>query len=150
VSPIQVLKLPDGVTFDLQPQTSADGIENTDFILKSKYGYVTFRVAPYPQRISARSRQGSVLYKYCEVSDDTGIWLAKFYVQLRADFRGLGIFSNYFREDFLPWVEGLFQCMTYELDWQECLEGDVERMVVSLTRQVEALQRATSVQGSGK
>lgn len=49
------------------------------------------------------------------------------------------MFSKHFQENFLPWVEGLFECVKNELDWQLCLERDLERIVVELREEVKTL-----------
>ncbi|MEW6735570.1 MAG: hypothetical protein AB1489_30040 [Acidobacteriota bacterium] len=153
--PFKVIKIPLRLTLDVQNKDVQDNIstnkmERTEVILKSSYGTLKFTITPYAQRVSAKSREGSILYKYCGVDEQIELWLAKFYIQMSTDFGGLRIFTRDFREDFLPWVEGLFECVRNELDWKLCMERDLERMVVDLTDKMEALQQVQSQQSSVK
>lgn len=138
-SALQVITIPEGMTLGVRETKDTNGLEKTEVILEVRSGKLAFAVAPHPQKVKSQSREGAILYKYCGASEGTDLWLAKFYIQLSADFSGPRIFSPRFRKDFLPWIEGLFECARNELDWQLCLERDLERMVVELSVQMERL-----------
>ena len=138
-SVIQKIELPEGVTLDMKESKGADGTERCEITLSSQYGILSLAFSPYPQKVSNHSREGMIMRKYCGVSEQAELWLAKFSVQISADFGGLRVFGKHFRKAFLPWVEGLFECIKNELDWQLCLERDLERMLVELKEQVRTL-----------
>jgi hypothetical protein len=142
----RVLRIPQGLTLEASEITAEGDLARTEITLKSRYGKLTFAVAHYPSKTSARSREGSIMNKYCAIDKDEEVWLAKFHVRLAADFGGLRIFGRQFRRDFLPWIEGLFEHVREELDWQLCLERDPERMLVGLTHRVDALLGALAQQ----
>ncbi len=132
----QHIGIPRGLALGVGSYKEPDGSEKGEITLACKYGAVTFRFSPYPQRISSRSREGKILLKYSASSDQTELWLAKFSCHLSADFGGLAVFTEHFQKALLPWVEGLFRCVRSELDWRVCMERDLERMVVELREQL--------------
>jgi hypothetical protein len=135
----QQIEIPEDVALGVREHKGADGTEKRETTLSSPYGVLSFAISPYPQRISSRSREGTVVHKYCGVSEQSDLWIAKFSLRIRAEFGGLRVFSKHFQENFLPWVEGLLECVKNELDWQLCLERDLERIVVELREEVKTL-----------
>jgi hypothetical protein len=142
----QVFKVPKGVSLDMNK--NEDGIERCEISLKSDYGTVSVAISPYPEKVDGRSREGAKLYRYCGVPrgplDKSGpwqeeLWLAKFPLQISADLGGWRVFTEHFKQGYLPWVEGFLEDIKSKLDWQLCLERDLERMVVGLSRQMKTL-----------
>jgi hypothetical protein len=138
-SSFQNIEFPEGMTLDVKESKDAEGIERCEVILSSRHGGLSITFSPYPLKITSGSREGAIMHKYCGVSKETELWLAKFYLQIRADFGGLRVFTKHFQKAIIPWVEGLFECISAELDWQLCLDRNLERMVVELNEQVRVL-----------
>lgn len=113
--------------------------EKQSVTLSSAYGNVSVIWSSFQVKVREDSREGSVIHKYCGPWRGQEVWLAKFTLQIHADFGGWRIFGNYFKLDFFPWVVGFIECLKGRFDWDACLERDLERMVVELSGQVKTL-----------
>ena len=138
--PFEVIRIPESFSLVVEEQKSAEGYDQVIIRLESVYGSVTFTINPLAQRLRASGREGAILLKYCGVSaSDANLWAAKFHIQAKAEFGGVRIFTRRFREDIFPWAEKATEFVHRHLDWQHCLEAELERMIVDLSEKVDGL-----------
>lgn len=133
----QSITVPRGVKLQFVGKRQGEKLFSHEVQFKSEYGTITVAISPYPAKVNQISKSGKIMSKYCGVSEKTEMFIVQLPLRIIADFYGLSIFRGKFHQVFLPWSMGLLESLHQQLDWNECMAKDLERMVVELRGKLE-------------
>jgi len=102
------------------------------FELVSRHGRIKFTLSPFPI-LMPPSRDLEIAARYCQTEPEKMI-LIKVPVLMKVDIGGFRALGTGFTKLVVPWIEELVERMHHDLDWQYCIQHDLERMVVEMMR----------------